>query len=78
MDGASLEDHGAIYWDKAFKIQGYFEWPVRVAQKQVIAKMYPHDVENYSSWDTSFVWEDFPKETDVLTIHGTEDQVAPM
>lgn len=78
IGGASLETEGAQHWEEAFKKQGYFEWKVTVARKQVIAKINPQSVEDFCSWDTSFVWEQFPKETDVLTIHGTADKIVPV
>ncbi|XP_006462461.1 hypothetical protein AGABI2DRAFT_72188 [Agaricus bisporus var. bisporus H97] len=73
-----VKTEGAQHWEEAFKKQGYFEWKVTVARKQVIAKINPQSVEDFCSWDTSFVWEQFPKETDVLTIHGTADKIVPV
>jgi hypothetical protein len=43
-----------------------------------MAKMFPHDVESYSSRNPSCIWKVLFKETNILTIHGTEDEVALM
>lgn len=72
-----LETPGARRWQEEFKTQGYYTWNVTVARKQIAARIYPHDVENFCSWDTSFVWDQFPKETDVLTLHGLADTTVP-
>ncbi|KAG8807791.1 hypothetical protein FRC17_004271 [Serendipita sp. 399] len=61
----------------AIKAQGYGIWKVKVAGKPVDAKVYPHDIEAFSNWDTSYVSKDFPPNVDVLTIHGLEDGIVP-
>lgn len=73
----SSETPGAKLWQKALQKQGYYEWNVTVAGKAVVARMHPRDVEDYCNWDTSFVWEQFPQETHVLTIHGLADKMVP-
>jgi hypothetical protein len=73
----TLETAGAKLWQEAFKKQDYYEWHVTVARKPIIAKIHPHDVESFCAWDTSFVWEHFPKETHILTLHGLADKTVP-
>ncbi len=71
------ETPGAKGWQECFKTQGYYTWNVTVARKQIAARIYPHDVEKFCSWDTSFIWDQFPKETDILTLHGLVDTTVP-
>ena len=40
-------------------------------------KVTSEDLQKISSWDTSFVWDNFPQTTDVLTIHGLSDATVP-
>jgi uncharacterized protein len=56
---------------------GYADWNVRVAGKPVTGRIYPKDVEKFTTWDTSFVRDLFPSKVDVLTIHGLADNVVP-
>jgi len=56
---------------------GYADWNVRVAGKPVTGRIYPKDVEKFTTWDTSFVRDLFPSKIDVLTIHGLADNVVP-
>lgn len=79
MSRANLsETEGAKHWQEAFQKDGFYAWNVTVARKQLTAKITPESVEDFCTWDTSFVWEQFPKETDVLTIHGTADKTVPV
>jgi len=57
---------------------GLCKSPLTAAQRQFMAKMFPHDVESYSSRNPSCIWKVLFKETNILTIHGTEDEVALM
>jgi len=66
-----------VSWQKDFAKQGYSTWNTTVARRQFSATVTPEDVQKFSEWDTSFVWEKFPKETDVLTIHGLSDELVP-
>ncbi|KXN82822.1 hypothetical protein AN958_02096 [Leucoagaricus sp. SymC.cos] len=68
---------GGKLWQENFAKQGHYEWHVTVARKPIVAKIYPHDVENFCAWDTSLVWDQFPIETDVLTLHGLADKTVP-
>ncbi|KAF9453161.1 alpha/beta-hydrolase [Macrolepiota fuliginosa MF-IS2] len=72
-----LETPAAKVWQESFEKQGYFEWHITVARQAVVARIHPHDVEQFCAWDTSIVWEQFPKETDVLTLHGLADKTVP-
>ncbi|KAI0060376.1 ectomycorrhiza-regulated esterase [Artomyces pyxidatus] len=61
----------------SFDDKGFYDWEVTVARKPVVARIYPHDLLEFSKWNTAVVWDQFPLETDVLTIHGMADQTVP-
>ncbi|EPQ54786.1 ectomycorrhiza-regulated esterase [Gloeophyllum trabeum ATCC 11539] len=61
----------------AFESQGFYEWRVTVARKEVNAKIYPHDLEAFAHWDTSIVWDRFPLSTHALSVHGLNDKTVP-
>ncbi len=44
-----------------------------VAGKVLLIKVYPEDIDNLAKFDMSLVWDRFPQQTDVLTIHGLLD-----
>jgi hypothetical protein len=48
-----------------------------VARKVVHAKVTPADLAAFTAWDTSFVRDQFPQHTDVLTVHGLQDNTVP-
>ena len=48
-----------------------------MAGKEKVGKIYAGDVERFASWDTSFVWDQFPPSPHVLTIHGLADDTVP-
>jgi len=50
---------------------------VVVARKEVLGRIYPKDVEDFMAWDTSLVWDHFPRNIHVITIHGLSDATAP-
>ncbi len=62
---------------ESFKVQGHYTMTVTVARKLTSFKIFPEDLEQFESWDTSIVWDHFPSSVDVLTIHGLSDQVVP-
>ncbi|KAF9468668.1 Alpha/Beta hydrolase protein [Collybia nuda] len=64
-------------WKESFDKQGYYSWTVSVARKQVTVKIHPQDLEDFSNWDTSIVWDQFPSTVDVLTLHGLSDKTVP-
>ncbi|KAF7422324.1 hypothetical protein PC9H_010480 [Pleurotus ostreatus] len=64
-------------WKSSFNAKGYHEWQVTVARKAVTARIHPTDVEQFVSWDTSFVWDKFPSTVDVFTLHGLSDNTVP-
>lgn len=43
----------------------------------MVGKIYPGDVEAFASFDTTLVWDKFPKHIHVLTIHGLKDAAVP-
>ena len=70
-------DHAEAY-KKEFAIKGHYDWNVVVARKAVVQKIYPHDVEEFSRWNSGIVWDKFPPSIDVLTIHGLADRTVPV
>ncbi|THH17003.1 hypothetical protein EW146_g3725 [Bondarzewia mesenterica] len=64
-------------YQTSFDERGYYDWEVVVARKRVIGRIYPADLERFASWDTSIVWDKFPQNTDMLSVHGLTDKVVP-
>jgi len=62
---------------KSFEDQGHHIMTATVARKLTHFKIFPEDLKAFTSWDTSFVWDQFPSNIDVLTVHGLSDQVVP-
>ncbi|KAG8959262.1 hypothetical protein FRC03_008217 [Tulasnella sp. 419] len=58
-------------------ILGYSITKAKVAGEYREWKVYPEDIDRFSSYDASFIWKEFPQETDVLTLHGMSDTVVP-
>ncbi|KAK1227354.1 hypothetical protein PQX77_009676 [Marasmius sp. AFHP31] len=53
-----------------------YTWTPTVARQKRTYTITPEEVHRFASWNTSRVWDDFPRETDVLTIHGLRDTVV--
>ncbi|PAV16926.1 ectomycorrhiza-regulated esterase [Pyrrhoderma noxium] len=66
------------FYNSYFKAHGYYDWKVVVAQKQVVGRIYPEDLEKFATWDTTPFKENFPPGVHVLTIHGMQDKVVPV
>ncbi|KAF9046375.1 ectomycorrhiza-regulated esterase [Panaeolus papilionaceus] len=64
-------------WKESFAKQGHHTWTVTVARKELTARIAPQDLEEFTSWDPSFVWDQFPATTDVLSLHGLADTTVP-
>ena len=71
------ESPSGTIWQEDFAKQGFSISNVTVAGKKLAAQITPEDVEKSAHWDTSFVWDQFPSATDVLTLHGLQDQTVP-
>ncbi|KAL5482749.1 hypothetical protein ACEPAI_9343 [Sanghuangporus weigelae] len=67
----------ADFYKPYFDAQGYYDWKVTVARKEVIGRIYPQDLEKFASWDISPVRDNFPSNTHVITIHGLRDNTVP-
>jgi len=65
-------------WQSDIDTKGYYEWHVAVARKPTIGRIYLKDLQDFMSWDTSIVWNEFPAHVDVLSIHGIQDQTVPV
>lgn len=71
-----IYDNAEIYkeqWDA----RGYYERTITVARQAVVERIYPHDLEEFSQWNTAIVWDKFPDQIDVLTMHGLVDKTVP-
>lgn len=64
-------------WLESFLKYGHHTWVGSVARKQATFKIYPADLEQFTKYDTSIVWDHFPPAVDVLTLHGLSDNVVP-
>ncbi|KLO05842.1 alpha/beta-hydrolase [Schizopora paradoxa] len=80
----TLEIHAQIFdldRNEPFKsvivAQGHYDWKVIVARKEVVGRIHAKDVEDFMNWDTSLVWDRFPKNVHVMTIHGLNDATVP-
>jgi len=72
-----LESSAGIIWQEHFKKQGFYSWDVTVARKKFAVKITPEDLQKFVDWDTSLIWDHFPSTTDVLTLHGLQDETVP-
>jgi len=43
----------------------------------MVVQITPEELSKFANWDTSFVWDQFPSATDVLTLHGLQDKTVP-
>lgn len=43
----------------------------------MIGKIFPGDVEKFATWDTNYVWDQFPQHVQALTVHGLADDIVP-
>lgn len=60
-----------------FDAQGFYDWKVTVARKEVVGRIFPSDLEEFIKWNTSIVWDRFPLNTHVLSLHGLNDTTVP-
>ncbi|KAI0801784.1 Alpha/Beta hydrolase protein [Irpex lacteus] len=56
---------------------GHFVRTETVARQPWSAKITKKDMEEFANFDSSLVWDNFPKHTHVLTLHGLKDTVIP-
>ncbi|KAG1821317.1 ectomycorrhiza-regulated esterase [Suillus variegatus] len=71
MDG--VYDLYKEQWD----FKGPYERTVTVARQTVVERIYPEELEEFSKWNTAIVWDKFPAQIDVLTMHGLLDKTVP-
>ncbi|KZT12015.1 ectomycorrhiza-regulated esterase [Laetiporus sulphureus 93-53] len=57
--------------------QGFYELKATVARKPVVHRITEQDHHEFAGIDTTIVWNRFPKEIHVLTMHGLRDTVVP-
>jgi len=58
--------------------KGYHDVHETVARKPIVGRISRKDLQDFMSWDTSIVWDQFPSHVDVLTLHGIQDQAVPV
>jgi len=63
---------------KALASQGYFELRATIARKPFLGIVRAEDLEQFASTDVTCVWDRFPPQIDVLTLHGIKDTVVPV
>jgi len=66
------------HYQPSFDAKGYYEWRVTVARKEVVGRITLQGMHDFAAIDTSIIWDGFPRQTDVLTIHGLSDKVVPV
>ncbi|KDQ14982.1 hypothetical protein BOTBODRAFT_299924 [Botryobasidium botryosum FD-172 SS1] len=60
-----------------FASHGYYTWKATVAGKATSHHIYPEHVDEFASWDTSYLKTQVPPAVHVLTLHGLADKVVP-
>lgn len=65
-------------WGPEIETKGFYEWHATVARKPIIGLVTLEGLADFASWDTSIVWDEFPKHVDVLTVHGILDSTVPV
>ncbi|KIP05369.1 hypothetical protein PHLGIDRAFT_128928 [Phlebiopsis gigantea 11061_1 CR5-6] len=56
---------------------GFYISKATVARQPFEQKITKEDIQEFSDFDTSLVWDRFPQLADVLTIHGLADKTVP-
>ncbi|KAI0699121.1 ectomycorrhiza-regulated esterase [Cytidiella melzeri] len=64
-------------FQEVYEANGFFIRTETVARQKWTAKITLADMEEFANFDSSLVWDQFPKATHVLTMHGLQDQVVP-
>ncbi|KAF9005473.1 hypothetical protein BDQ17DRAFT_1399159 [Cyathus striatus] len=72
-----LDSAAGRAWKASFDKQGYHKLTATVARKQITVRITPDDLNAFTSWDSSLVWDHFPSHTHVLTLHGLSDMTVP-
>lgn len=65
-------------WAPEIEKNGFFAWRATVARKPVVGRIDKASLDDFASWDTSFMWSEYPAHVDVLSVHGTADEVVPV
>ena len=78
MDLSDSVTDNLPHYQPSFDKKGYYEWEVTVARRPVVGRITLQDMHKFAAVDTSIVWDRFPRQIDVLTIHGLSDQVVPV
>jgi hypothetical protein len=57
---------------------GYYDWELTVARQPVKRRISSPDLDLFAALDPSLVWDQFPPNTHVLSMHGIADEVVPV
>jgi len=71
-----IHDRDKLYAPQ-FASHGYYTWKATVAGKAISHPIYPEDVEQFASWDTSYLRTQVPPGVHILTLQGLADKVVP-
>ena len=64
--------------ENSLEILGYHEFQAVIAGESKTFRIYPHQLEDFRSWDANTIWGKFPHHIHVLTIHGIKDGQVPV
>jgi len=70
-----------LIWSQADMEQmnrkGHYDARPLVARKEAFFRISKEDLEEFSAFDPSLIWDKFPQHTHVLTMHGLADNIVP-
>ncbi|ORY78426.1 Alpha/Beta hydrolase protein [Leucosporidium creatinivorum] len=54
------------------------DWKVKVAGKELSNRVTWEGLRSFAEWNNDYLHHSFPQDIDVLTVHGTADQIVPV
>ncbi|KAI0078260.1 ectomycorrhiza-regulated esterase [Panus rudis PR-1116 ss-1] len=57
--------------------EGFYITRAVVARKELVIRTTTEELYEFMTFDPTPVWDQFPKETHVLTVHGMKDRIVP-
>lgn len=57
---------------------GYSDWHVKIAGRQIVRRVTIEGSRAFASWDNSYIARSFPREMNVLSVHGEQDEIVPL
>ncbi|KAJ3486678.1 hypothetical protein NLI96_g4066 [Meripilus lineatus] len=67
----------ATPYQRELDSQGWYEVKATVARKPFVGRVTKDNLEEFTTFDSSYVWDRFPNSTHALSIHGLSDQRVP-